>query len=460
MKFCRISRKEAIMQLKCRFVLFGLIALALVLGIIAFDPGIWTRTAFAQGPKPTPPKSSKAPAASVGTAFTYQGQLKNGGAPVNGNCYLQFNLYSDSGGSTLVAGPVNGSPNPVSVTNGLFTVQIDFGSGAFQGDARWLRTSVKCGSDSAFTPLSLQPLSPSPYSLFSMKTAWGQTMTGSNVGMTAISSDWIGLAGVATSSPFLTPFTLGMSGVYGRGDDVGVWGESLTSNGKGVEGLNPASNNYGQLGLQGYGVYGASPGGTGVGGINSNSGNFGWLGDSSAGARAYGMGSGSDGIIALSLNGGNGVTAWSVAPNKSAVYGWNTNSGIGVEGDCSGSGCLAVYSHGDARVTGNLQVDGQATGFFPRPAYDSGIVWLSGSCSALSHNLGGNVQNYVVDIVNSNSTGTIMSNQDIGGWYNGDLNVNPGNYGFWYGNLNSTSVTVCRGDQDYGYVRLRIWVYK
>ncbi len=409
-----------------RFALLGLIALALILGIIAFDPGMRSQIAFAQGPKPTPPKP-KAPTAQLGTGFTYQGQLKNNGVLVNGNCYLQFNLWGSNPFYYLVAGPVNGSPNPVTVTNGLFTVQIDFGTGAFQGDARWLQTMVKCGSDSGFTTLSLQPVAPAPYALFSMMTAWGQSWAGTGVGLTARSSTWIGLAGVATQSPFLNPFPLGMFGVYGEGDDVGVWGQSSTTNGLGVEGSNPTSNNYGQLGTPSNGVHG--------------------VGVSTGGNGVYGESTTGDGVSGLAND-----------PNKSGVYGRNLNGGYGVYGYCTGSGCFGVFSNGDMRVTGNLTVDGQANGFFPRPAYDSGWIAISvGTPYTLTHNIGGNPDNYVVDMqFKDNTNGQGINQMYYGGTYG------PSYLGAWWRGLTAQQIGVYREsvapylDQ----VRIRIWVYK
>ncbi len=44
-------------------------------------------------------------AAPVSTAFTYQGQLKDGGAPANGDYDLRFSLYDGVSGGNLVAGP-------------------------------------------------------------------------------------------------------------------------------------------------------------------------------------------------------------------------------------------------------------------------------------------------------------------------------------------------------------------
>jgi hypothetical protein len=60
-----------------------------------------------------------------GTAFTYQGQLQNNGNLAGGTYNLQFSLYTNAMGGTAVAGPV--TTNGVAISNGLFTVTIDFG---------------------------------------------------------------------------------------------------------------------------------------------------------------------------------------------------------------------------------------------------------------------------------------------------------------------------------------------
>jgi hypothetical protein len=62
-----------------------------------------------------------------GTACTYQGQLLNAGNPANGNYDLSFALYTNSSGGLSSAGPV--VTNAVPVSNGLFTVSLDFGPG-------------------------------------------------------------------------------------------------------------------------------------------------------------------------------------------------------------------------------------------------------------------------------------------------------------------------------------------
>ena len=84
----------------------------------------------------------------VGSGFTYQGQLKNNGSPVNGNCDFQFKLYDSLNGPGQI-GATETSAN-VSVVNGIFTVLLnqsnEFGSTPFDGGERYLAISVRCPS--------------------------------------------------------------------------------------------------------------------------------------------------------------------------------------------------------------------------------------------------------------------------------------------------------------------------
>lgn len=104
----------------------------------------------------------------LGTAFTYQGRLTDaGGEPVNDLCAFTFELYDTaSGGSPL--GRVNTSAN---VTDGRFTVQLDFGTGAFDGDARYLDVVVDCG-DGEHQFDQRQALTPAPYALYAAGAPW------------------------------------------------------------------------------------------------------------------------------------------------------------------------------------------------------------------------------------------------------------------------------------------------
>src|SRR5580765_6442893 len=89
-------------HMRPRSVLVTLLILAwLVLGAsgqVAADPG---------GPH--------TPAATLGTGFTYQGQLVSGGAPVSGACDMAFRLYDDALAGVQVGGTIT---TPVTVTSG------------------------------------------------------------------------------------------------------------------------------------------------------------------------------------------------------------------------------------------------------------------------------------------------------------------------------------------------------
>jgi len=81
-----------------------------------------------------------AKAAVVGTAFTYQGQLKVSSVPANVPHDLRFTLTNDAG--VTVPGTVPICKDNVPCTNGLFTVELDFGA-QYSGDARELKIEVR-----------------------------------------------------------------------------------------------------------------------------------------------------------------------------------------------------------------------------------------------------------------------------------------------------------------------------
>jgi hypothetical protein len=106
-------------------------------------------------------------AAPAGTAFTYQGNLAAGGHPASGLYDFQFSLWDAATEGNSVAGPL--STNGVEVTNGLFTVSLDFGAGVFGGQAKWLQIAVRTNGGGDFTALGpLQPLTASPFALYAL----------------------------------------------------------------------------------------------------------------------------------------------------------------------------------------------------------------------------------------------------------------------------------------------------
>lgn len=114
----------------------------------------------------------------MGTAFTYQGTLKEGGVPAYGNFDLEFVLYDEPGsgsppeGGNPIGEPVNFERYPI--VNGTFTVELDFGMEPFiRGEARWLQISLRrrAGNGGAPPPeiwVTLSPrqrITPTPYAL-------------------------------------------------------------------------------------------------------------------------------------------------------------------------------------------------------------------------------------------------------------------------------------------------------
>jgi hypothetical protein len=100
-----------------------------------------------------------------GTAFTYQGRLNNGGSPASGTYNLTFTLFNTNTTGVAIAGPVTN--NAVIITNGLFTVLVDFGSGVFTGATNWLEIGVETNGASPFATLApRQQLTPTPYAIY------------------------------------------------------------------------------------------------------------------------------------------------------------------------------------------------------------------------------------------------------------------------------------------------------
>lgn len=146
-----------------------------------------------------------------GTAFTYQGRLTTGTNPVSGNYDLTFSLYGASSGGTLLAGPVTNTA--VAVSNGLFTVQVDFGTGAFTGSSNWLAISVRTNGPGTFSPLTpLQQMTPTPYAIFA---------EGANAA---------GLSGTIPTGDF--------SGTYGSAVTLDNAGNSFAGDGTGLVNVN------------------------------------------------------------------------------------------------------------------------------------------------------------------------------------------------------------------------------
>lgn len=107
---------------------------------------------------------ASSPAFSMGTAFTFQGSLDDGGAPAIGAYDLRFRLVNPS---AQQFGPAL-EFDDVAVVGGVFTIELDFGPNVLSGFERLVEVGVRAGtSTDAFTVLSPNtPLHPAPYAQF------------------------------------------------------------------------------------------------------------------------------------------------------------------------------------------------------------------------------------------------------------------------------------------------------
>lgn len=140
-------------------VLIGTLAVTLILGLLLI---LTVGLSQAQRPGARP---------GARTTFTYQGRLTDAGRPAEGTYDFRFTLYDATNDGASVGNTV--TVEGVAVTEGLFTVQLDFGS-VFDGTALWLEIGVRPGgSNVAYTTLSpRQELTGAPYALYALNAPW------------------------------------------------------------------------------------------------------------------------------------------------------------------------------------------------------------------------------------------------------------------------------------------------
>lgn len=289
----------------------------------------------------------------LGSAWTYQGRLNMNGSPLNGTADFQFRLW-DAPALGNAIGAVAGVPG-VAVAEGLFTVELDFGVAAHNGDERYLEISVRvpAGGAGAYTILSpRQRVAPSPYSIHSMRP-W--ITDGNDIYFDGT------FVGIGTDNP---QFRLHVESttpraIYGlctnaSGNTTGIYGQSNSTGGQGVFGFASAATGtttgaYGQsASATGRGVYGLATGTTGT--------NFGVAGE----ARGP-FGSGVSGLATSNNSSAtaNGVRGESEAVFGAGVYGVATHAtGVtyGVRGSATSPNGWAGYFSGRGYFSSNLGI--------------------------------------------------------------------------------------------------------
>lgn len=322
-----------------------------------------TELGLAQGPSPQ---------ATVGTAFTYQGRLNDGGSPANGEYDLRFMLYNAASSGTQVGSMV--AKENTAVTDGLFTVQLDFGSDIFTGEARYLEIGVRPGASGAnFTTLSpRQALTPAPYALSLGPGAKvvGQQVGGDVVRVENTASSGTGLVGAATST---SGSNFGLRGLTDSSSGIGVFGWAGASSGTtyGVKGYSKSGHGvYGEtLGdWSNYsGVYGKSfyDHANGVNGENT-AGGYGVRGESNTGV----------GVAAKSAT-GNIIEAWDTAPSSNRRWYVNNAGHVYADGTfhSGGADVAEMLPAADGLEPGDVLVigsDGQL--HHSSSPYDASVV--------------------------------------------------------------------------------------
>ncbi|UCC31102.1 MAG: hypothetical protein JSU86_02265 [Phycisphaerales bacterium] len=129
----------------------------------------------------------------MGTAFTYQGQLTDNDDPADGQYDFEFKLCDDPVAACTLA---TTTVEDEQVDEGLFTVEVDFGAGVFNGEARWLELGVRPGASSGADPYTTlsprQELTPTPHAFRA------QTGVGGPDALNVTTDDKVG---IGTDSP-------------------------------------------------------------------------------------------------------------------------------------------------------------------------------------------------------------------------------------------------------------------
>jgi hypothetical protein len=271
----------------------------------------------------------------LGTAFTYQGALRSGGSPANGTFDFIFRLYDSASGGVQIGADQN--LPAVAVTSGLFTVSLDFGSGAFDGSARFIDIQVRAAGGGAYTPLlPRQPLTAAPYALRALNgpagsSQWSNDTNGieylGNVGLGAASHpDWRFYVNTGTSNinpVVITNNNASFSSLFVDNTAVNGWGL-----------YSPTANHYigGRLGLgitTPFNFCRVDVAGSGQGVRSVVTGNNLNTQYNAAVVAIGNTGTGVTGTTAMGV--------YAASQNTRAVWGLST-ADLGVVGDCANTG--------------------------------------------------------------------------------------------------------------------------
>jgi hypothetical protein len=430
----------------------------------------------------------------VGSEFTYQGRLMELGNPANGVYDLQFKLFDlpDPSGSQVGSTVLLEDRD---VADGYFTVLIDFGVSVFSGPDRYLQVEVRPGvstnPDDFVALLPRVRVTACPYSLQTRGIFVDENL---NVGIgTKVPTAKLevyteaNVHGVMSTTPYI-PIYAHRQSTTGTWPAVHGENESTANNTSAIRGiLNSPTSGLDAAGVYGYnkgtnnrgfGVYGTHDGtGAGVYGKCDNAGGKGVLGHSDNGFAGYftggfsyfenyvGIGTTTPAynlhVKSSGYNNGIAVTSSDNQLLFRVRQASDTSCGILIYDD-AGTSTVNISGNGESTFNGgDINVSNHRiknyTGF-PQPDYDSS--WISMAPSqhlTLTHNVGGSVNNYVVDMQFYDTGLNGINNAGMGM----DQYDNGQKRGVCWTNLTTSTIEIWRGDMDpyADQVRVRIWKY-
>lgn len=364
-----------------------------------------TNWATGQGPDPegeAQPQGDVSIASSVNPRISYQGRLLEDDAPVTGSRDMTFRLYSDDICATQVGSDI--AKNGVTVTDGLFSVELDVTHSDFNGQGLWLEAEV------GGTVIGCQEILPVPYAL-SLRPEARINDSDSVISLNRLryaltipqrkhkygieaevdgSFDYAyGVYGSASNQGGVAAYGLYGSASASGGTAYGVYGQSETDSvdARGVYGTAPYT------GVEGHAT--ATDGGatSGVYGQSDSS------SDDASGVRGY-----------ASASSGNtkGVHGEAVSPSGRGVYGRAPN--IGLMGEATATSGQTVGVFGRSYCPSGAGVYGTA------PKY--GLHGVATASSGISYGVYGDSETVDGKGVVGHASGS--SGTGVYGWADGE----------------------------------------